>query len=169
MAPVTSEVEERARGGWRSPVEPPVASRVPVPRRGPDVGAWSGGGEAGAPRVLVVDDEAGIVEAMQLYLRLKGYRVQTALTGDEAIQKVKAERPHIILLDVCMPTMDGLQVLRHVRLLDRDVGVIMITATDDAALRREALAGGATDFITKPVDLKYLDRSMRAVLSPMLV
>jgi DNA-binding response OmpR family regulator len=63
--------------------------------------------------------------------------------------------------------MDGLQVLSAVRLIDRDVGIIMVTAVQDATLRREALALGAADFITKPVDLKYLDRSMEAVLGPM--
>jgi DNA-binding response OmpR family regulator len=115
---------------------------------------------------LVVDDEPRLVEAMQLYLRLKGYEVETALTGEEALQKAEATHPHVILLDIRMPKMDGLQVLRHVRRIDRDVGVIIITAVNDPEIRHEALAGGAADFITKPIDLKYLDRSIRAVLGP---
>jgi CheY-like chemotaxis protein len=115
-------------------------------------------------RVLIVDDEPSVVAAMQLYLQHKGHEVHTALNGQEALQKLTAERPQLILLDVRMPTMDGLQVLDHVRRLDRDVGIIMVTAVQDAALRREALARGAADFITKPVDLRHLDRSMEALL-----
>jgi CheY-like chemotaxis protein len=120
-------------------------------------------------RVLVVDDEPRLVEAMHLYLRHKGYEVETALNGEEALQKVQTHRPHVILLDIRMPKMDGLQVLRHVHQIDRDVGVIMITAVNDKEIRREVLAEGAADFIVKPVDLKYLDRSMRAVLGPVLL
>jgi CheY-like chemotaxis protein len=73
-------------------------------------------------RVLIVDDEPSVVAAMQLYLQHKGHEVHTALNGQEALQKLTAERPQLILLDVRMPTMDGLQVLDHVRRLDRDVG-----------------------------------------------
>jgi DNA-binding response OmpR family regulator len=120
-------------------------------------------------RVLIVDDEPDLVEALRLHVKLAGYQAFTAYSGEEAIREVKAQRPHVILLDVRMPDMDGLQVLSRVRQIDREVRVIIVTAVRDEQLGREALVRGAADFITKPIDLAYLDRSMEAVLGPMLL
>ena len=110
------------------------------------------------PRVLVVDDEPEAVELLREFLAAKGYEVLTASDGEEALCKVKEERPHLILLDVRMPKMDGLEVLKQIREIDREVGIIMVTAVNEEETGRQALQMGAFDYITKPLDLKYLER-----------
>jgi len=112
------------------------------------------------PRVLVVDDEPECIELLGEFLMGKGYEVLTASSGEEALRKVKEDRPHLILLDIYMPKMDGLEVLKQVREIDHEVGVIMVTAVHQEETGRQALKLGAFDYITKPLDLKYLERSL---------
>jgi len=112
------------------------------------------------PRVLIVDDEPDAVELLQEFLTAKGYEVIAASNGEEALRKVKEDRPHLILLDVRMPKMNGLEVLKRVREIDQEVGVIMVTAVNEEETGRQALKLGAFDYITKPLDLKYLERSL---------
>ncbi len=111
-------------------------------------------------RVLIVDDEPDAVELLQEFLTSKGYDVITAQDGEGALRKVKEERPHLILLDVRMPGMNGLEVLKRAREIDREVGVIMVTAVNEEETGRQTLDLGAFDYITKPLDLKYLERSL---------
>ena len=113
-----------------------------------------------AGRVLVVDDEPVNVEFLQEFLSAKGYEVITAGDGAEALRRVKEERPHLILLDIQMPKIDGLEVLRQLREIDKEVGVIMITGINERAIARKAMALGAFDYIVKPLDLPYLERSL---------
>ena len=112
------------------------------------------------PRVLVVDDEPDAVELLQEFLTAKGYEVLAASNGEDALRKVKEERPHLILLDVRMPKMNGIEVLKQVRQIDHEVGVIMVTAVNEEETGRQALKLGAFDYITKPLDFKYLERSL---------
>lgn len=119
------------------------------------------------PRVLVVDDEPQVVELLQEFLAAKGYQVLTASDGEEALRKVKEERPHVVLLDVRMPKMNGLEVLKRVREIDHEVGVIMVTGVMEEETGRQALQLGAFDYITKPLDLKYLERSLWVKLQMM--
>jgi DNA-binding response OmpR family regulator len=112
------------------------------------------------PRVLVVDDEPDFIELLREFLTAKGYEVIAASNGEEALRKVKEDRPHLILLDVRMPKMNGLEVLKQVREIDHEVGVIMVTAVNEEETGRQALKMGAFDYITKPLDLKYLERSL---------
>ena len=121
------------------------------------------------PRVLVVDDEPDAIELLQEFLTSKGYEVITAGGGEEAIRKVKAERPHLILLDVRMPKMNGLEVLRQVRQIDKEVGVIMVTAVNEEGTGRQALELGAFDYIVKPLDLEYLERSLWYKVTTMML
>jgi DNA-binding response OmpR family regulator len=116
--------------------------------------------EEAMPRVLIVDDEPHAVELLSEFLTSNDYEVVTASNGDEALCKVKEERPHLILLDVCMPKMSGLEVLRRVREIDQEVGIIMVTAVHEEDTGRMALTLGAFDYITKPLDLKYLEQSL---------
>jgi DNA-binding response OmpR family regulator len=116
--------------------------------------------EDAMPRVLVVDDEPDAVELLREFLAAKGYEVTTASDGEEALLKVKQDRPHLILLDVRMPRMNGMEVLKRVREIDREVGVIMVTAVNEEETGRQALRMGAFDYITKPLDLKYLERTL---------
>jgi len=112
------------------------------------------------PRVLVVDDEPVAVELLHAFLADKGLDVITACDGEEALRQVKDHRPHLILLDVRMPKLNGMEVLKRVREIDHEVGVIMVTAVNEEETGREALKMGAFDYITKPLDLQYLERSL---------
>ena len=112
------------------------------------------------PRVLVVDDEPDIVEGLKLALVGKGYAVSTASDGPAALQQVKTVRPHVVVLDINLPRMDGLTVLRHLRAFDSEVGVIIVSGIGDAETRQAALALGAADYLTKPVCLQEVERSV---------
>jgi DNA-binding response OmpR family regulator len=125
--------------------------------------------EAVMARVLVVDDEPDSVELLQEFLTSKGYEVITASNGEEALRKIKEERPHLVLLDVRMPGMNGLDVLRKVREFDQEVGVIMVTAVNEEDTGREALKLGAFDYIVKPLNLEYLERSLWYKVTTMLL
>lgn len=125
--------------------------------------------EEAMARVLVVDDEPDSVELLQEFLTSKGYEVVTASNGEEALRKVKEERPHLVLLDVRMPGMNGLDVLRKVREFDQEVGVIMVTAVNEEDTGREALKLGAFDYIVKPLNLEYLERSLWYKVTTMLL
>jgi DNA-binding response OmpR family regulator len=121
------------------------------------------------PRVLVVDDEPVAVELLHAFLADKGLEVLTASDGEEALRQVKEHRPHLILLDVRMPKLNGMEVLKRVREIDHEVGVIMVTAVNEEETGREALKMGAFDYITKPLDLQYLERSLWLKIATMLV
>ena len=112
------------------------------------------------PRVLVVDDEPDAVELLKEFLTVKGYDVVTASSGEEALRKLKEERPHLMLLDIRMPMMDGLEVLRRAREIDQEVGIIMVTAVNEESTGREVLKMGAFDYITMPLDFNYLERAL---------
>ena len=109
-------------------------------------------------KVLVVDDEPQAVELLEEFLTAKGYAVVGASGGEEALRRLKEERPHLMLLDIRMPVMDGLEVLRRAREIDREVGIVMVTAVNEERIGREALRMGAYDYITKPLDFDYLER-----------
>ena len=111
-------------------------------------------------RILVVDDEPSAVELLTEFLTAKNHTVIAAVNGEEALRKVKEERLHLIFLDVMMPKMSGLEVLKKIREIDKEVGVIMVTAVHEEETGRQALKLGAFDFITKPIDLAYLEKSL---------
>lgn len=107
-------------------------------------------------RILVVDDEPDICEILSRFLTEQGYLVKIANNGKSAIEIAKEFSPHYILLDVIMPEMSGIETLREIREFDTQVTVVMITALHDLSVARDAIKIGATDYITKPIDLKYL-------------
>ncbi len=108
-------------------------------------------------RILVVDDEIHVVRLLQKHLVSKSYEVYTAMNGIEAIQKVKDVRPHIVLLDIIMPGMGGIDTLKEIKKINSKIVVIMITAVIDEELAKRALQLGANDYITKPLDLKRVE------------
>ena len=112
-------------------------------------------------RILVVDDEIEVCNVLRDFLTVKGYEVYTASDGRSAVAKVKEIRPHIVLLDIMMPGMDGLETLKEIRKADPRVGVIMVTAIFDEELGKRAIELGAYDYITKPVSLDYLETVLR--------
>jgi DNA-binding response OmpR family regulator len=120
-------------------------------------------------KVLVVDDEPEAVELLVEFLSSKGYEVLTATSGEEALRRVREDRPHLVLLDIRMPKMSGLDVLRRIREIDAEMGIIMVTAVNEEDVGRQALELGAFDYIVKPLDLKYLERSLWYKITTMLL
>ncbi|MBI2131222.1 MAG: response regulator [Candidatus Tectomicrobia bacterium] len=112
------------------------------------------------PRMVIVDDEPEVLEELAEVFGEYGYEIDTAHGGEEALRKVKEKRPHLMLLDIRMPGMSGLEVLRRVRKLDPSLGIIMVTAVMEENLAKEAMTLGAFDYITKPIDLDYLRTSV---------
>ncbi len=108
-------------------------------------------------RILVVDDEVEVCNTLKKFLTSKGYEVYTALDGETAVSKTKEVRPHIVLLDIVMPGMSGIDTLKEIKKVDPSVGVIMVTALVDEELAKRALKLGAYENITKPIDLNYLE------------
>jgi DNA-binding response OmpR family regulator len=119
-------------------------------------------------RILAVDDEVEVCSMVKMYLTKKGYQVFTANSGEDAIKVVKEERPHLALLDIRMPGMDGIETLRRIKEADKEIGVIMVTAVKDEEKAKEALKLGADDYITKPMDLKYLDEVLMVKIAMMM-
>jgi two-component system response regulator (stage 0 sporulation protein F) len=115
-------------------------------------------------RLLIVDDEQPVLEVLGEYFTAQGYEVATADGGAEALAAVRRIRPDVVLLDIRMPGMDGIEVLRRLRQQDERLAVIMVTANEDVALARETLEIGAFDYVAKPFDFRYLDRAVAAAL-----
>jgi len=113
-------------------------------------------------RILVVDDEAPVREVLNEYFSSQGYTVDEASNGNDAIGMIGRHRPDLVLLDVRMPGIDGVEVLRRIRKLDDALTIIMVTANEDITLARETLKLGAFDYVAKPFDYDYLDRAVSA-------
>jgi len=114
-------------------------------------------------RVLVVDDDVKTVELVKLYLNRDGYRVFTAYDGVEAMRLAREEHPDLIVLDLMLPGMDGLQVCRTLR-QESDVPIIMLTAKTTDQDKLTGLELGADDYVTKPFSPRELAARVRAVL-----
>jgi len=115
-------------------------------------------------RLLLVDDETPVLEVLSEYFSTQGYAVETASTGADALSAARHHRPDLVLLDIRMSGMDGVEVLKKLRDLDPGLAVIMVTANEDMALARETLKIGAFDYVSKPFDFRYLDRAVSAAL-----
>lgn len=113
-------------------------------------------------RILVVDDEQPVVEVLREYFASQGYAVESASNGIEALAAVGRQRPDLVLLDIRMPGMDGVEVLRQIGKAGDGIPVIMVTANEDIGLARETLKLGAFDYVAKPFDFGYLDRAVVA-------
>jgi two-component system response regulator (stage 0 sporulation protein F) len=118
----------------------------------------------GLGRILIVDDEKPVLDVLSEYFLAQGYAVHTAVNGSEALVAVQQQRPDLVLLDVRMPEIDGVEVLRRLRRIDDSLAVIMVTANEDLDLARETLKIGAFDYVSKPFDFRYLDRAVAAGL-----
>jgi two-component system OmpR family response regulator len=116
------------------------------------------------PQVLVVDDEPNIRELVQVALKFHGCAVTTAATGTDALRKVEAARPDLIVLDVVLPDFDGFEVCRRLRAMGNEVPVIFLTARDTSSDTVTGLAIGGDDYVTKPFSVEALVARVRAVL-----
>jgi DNA-binding NtrC family response regulator len=115
-------------------------------------------------RILVVDDEPEIIEILREYLE-RSYEVDSALDATEALRLVRARRPDLILLDINMPGISGVDALKLVKDIDATIPVLMVTANTDNALAAEAIRHGAFSYIPKPFNVKYLDHLIAAAWS----
>ena len=113
--------------------------------------------------ILVVDDEPRITQLVRDYLERAGFTVVTAHDGREALMRARTERPDLVVLDLGLPQLDGLDVTRHLR-RDADVPIIMLTARDDETDKLVGLELGADDYVTKPFSPRELVARVRAVL-----
>jgi two-component system, OmpR family, response regulator MprA len=115
-------------------------------------------------RVLIVDDEPAVREALQRSLVFEGYATEVAVDGADALDRVAATRPHLIVLDVQMPRMDGLTAARRIRAAGNLVPILMLTARDTVGDRVTGLDAGADDYLVKPFELDELFARVRALL-----
>jgi DNA-binding response OmpR family regulator len=120
---------------------------------------------AGLGRILIVDDEQSVREVLSEYFVEQGYSVETAEDGEKALALVQANAPDLVLLDVRMPGIDGLETLRRLRTIAPNLAVIMVTANEDVGLARDTLKLGALDYVAKPFDFVYLERAIMAGLA----
>lgn len=109
-------------------------------------------------KILTVDDQMGIDSFFYEFFTARNYEVFNALSGKEALKIVEKEKPRIILLDINMRGMDGIETLKKIREIDKDVVIIMVTGVKDDDVMKKAYELGANDYITKPLSLEYLDK-----------
>ena len=114
-------------------------------------------------RILLVDDDPNISHLVRLYLEKEGFDVTESARGDEALEAFRRESPALVLLDVMLPGMDGLQVLKEIRKTSK-APVIMLTARDETFDKVLGLELGADDYVTKPFETKELVARVKAVL-----
>jgi DNA-binding response OmpR family regulator len=121
-------------------------------------------GDGGRPVVLLVDDDAAIRRTMTVGLELEGFDVVCASGGRPALEAVGAVRPAVMLLDLTMPDLDGLEVLRRLRAAGDDLPVCVLSARDQVADRVRGLEEGADDYVVKPFALEEVSARLHALL-----
>lgn len=114
-------------------------------------------------RVLVIDDDRALLKALKLALAAGGHEVSTALSGDRGLTQTASDGPDVVILDLGLPDVDGLEVLRRIREWST-VPVVVLSAADDEARKVAALDGGADDYVTKPFGMAELQARIRAAV-----
>ena len=117
-----------------------------------------------AGRVLVVDDEAEVRALLEDFLAPKGYRVRSVADGAAALREVIKEAPDLVLLDIDMPRLDGIEALRAIRAVAREVRIVMISGKASLDTAKQALVYGAFDYIAKPFDLDHVSEVVAAAV-----
>jgi two-component system, OmpR family, response regulator MprA len=129
---------------------------------------WHSGFVTAAPqspaRVLVVDDDRAVRESLRRSLEFNGYDVALAADGAEALASISGSAPDVVVMDVMMPRLDGLEATRALRKAGNDVPILVLTARDAVGDRVEGLDAGADDYLTKPFALQELLARLRALL-----
>jgi DNA-binding response OmpR family regulator len=116
-------------------------------------------------KLLVVDDEKDVCDFSKTFFEGKQLQVFCVLSGEEALDIVRKEKPTVVLLDIKMKGMDGIEVLRQIKEIDNNIDVIMVTAMDEKQLMEDAVKLGASDYVTKPLVLEELERKVMARVS----
>ena len=115
-------------------------------------------------KILVCDDDRDIVSALEIYLKAEGYQVEKAYNGQEALACVEREEIHLVLMDIMMPVMDGLEATREIRTMNRSdasaVVIIAMTANAFTEDKTKALKSGMDDYLTKPLESEKLIRAL---------
>jgi DNA-binding NtrC family response regulator len=117
----------------------------------------------GRRRLLIVDDEPLILEVLTEHFKTE-YNVETALNGADALGAILRARPDVVMLDINMPRMNGVEVLKDIKQIDESIAVIMVTANEQVAMAAEALRNGAFGYVPKPFDFRYLDHMLATIL-----
>jgi two-component system, OmpR family, alkaline phosphatase synthesis response regulator PhoP len=115
------------------------------------------------PNILVVEDESSIASFVSLYLKNAGYGVRTASTGSEGLAQVAAQMPSLIVLDLMLPDIDGIEVCKRIRQTS-DVPILMLTARDEDVDKIIGLEVGADDYLTKPFNPRELVARVKSIL-----
>ena len=113
-------------------------------------------------KILIVDDEIFICEVLDEYLSIHGYQVITANNGQDAILKFEVDRPHMVFLDLSMPGISGMDVLRKIREIDSNAGIVVLSAFGDVDVVQEAMQAGANFYAQKPVEFDNLLKILTA-------
>ena len=116
-----------------------------------------------APTILVVEDESSIASFVALYLKNAGYGVKTAATGGDALAQVAAEKPALVVLDLMLPDIDGIEVCKRIR-QSSDLPILMLTARDEDIDKIIGLEVGADDYLTKPFNPRELVARIKSIL-----
>ena len=116
-------------------------------------------------KFLVVDDEKGMVDDLKDFLEARDYRVFTAVSGEEALTIAKKETPNIVILDIRMPGIGGMEVLREIKKSYPKTRVVMLTGVEDENTRKMAMALGASGYLTKPFSFGEIVDISRKLIS----
>ena len=119
-------------------------------------------------KLLVADDEQKICHLLESFFSERGYQVFLAHDGATALRAIREERPHLIFLDLRMPGVNGLEILREAKLIDQTIKIIVLTAIEDEDTIRQARALGASDYVIKPFSLEYLKEEVLSKVSASL-
>jgi CheY-like chemotaxis protein len=133
----------------------------------PTIAMPLGGASPDAPRILVVDDDPDIRQLLQDRLRAKGYRAQSVADGVQALEAVRAETFEGMILDIGLPSMDGMDVLRQIRKWDQQIPIVMVTASGSKELAVRAISMGAQAYLLKPFDVDELQRIVEYWFRPL--
>ena len=114
--------------------------------------------------VLIADDDIAICEALERSLRFEGFKVRSALNGEIAIEEIEKDLPDILILDINMPEVDGIQVTKYLRSLDIDIPICILSARDEVSDRVSGLEAGADDYVIKPFSFDELLARIHALL-----
>jgi two-component system alkaline phosphatase synthesis response regulator PhoP len=110
--------------------------------------------DSGRKRILIIEDESHIAEGLKLNLSLQGYEVDIAADGVAGLQKWKTGQPHLIVLDIMLPGIDGFSILRSIRLLDERLPILILSAKGSSEDRIKGLSYGVDDYLAKPFNLE---------------
>ncbi len=113
--------------------------------------------------ILICDDEPGVRESLKLILE-RGYNLFYARNGKEATERVKALKPDLLIMDVKMPHLNGLDALHHIRRVDQRVPILMITGYESSDVAVQAVNSGANDYLTKPFQREQVTEKVQALL-----